>query len=81
VDETIPLDQVLKDWRGTVVTEIGSRANGERVSLLDIYNAKFDPDFGPDAGWTPALRHHAPLPAVVVPLLTTFLAGAGRLPA
>ena len=81
VDETIPLDQILKDWKGTVVTEIGSRVNGEQVSLLDTYNAKFDPDFGPDAGWTPALRHHAPLPTAVVPLLTTFLAGAGRLPA
>ena len=54
----IPLDQVLKDWKGTALTEIGSRAvNGERVSLLDAYNAVIDPDFGPDAGWTPALRH------------------------
>ncbi len=81
VEAGITNDQLLKDWKGTVITELGSRVNGERASLLEAYNTKYDPDFGADAGWTPALRQYAPLPAVVVPLLTTFLAGAGRLPA
>ncbi len=72
----VPTDEILRDWRGTVLTEIGSRANGKPISLLDVYNASHDPDFGPDAGWTPTLRAHAPLPASVVPILTTVLAGA-----
>jgi pectate lyase len=48
------------------------------VSLLASYNAIHDPDFGADAGWTPTLREHRPLPTVVVPIVT-WLSGAGRL--
>lgn len=79
--EGIGADRVLKDWKGTMLTEIGSRVNGQAASLLDAYNATHDPDFGPDAGWTPTLRSHPILPTVVVSLLTAVLAGAGHLPA
>ncbi|WP_117208220.1 pectate lyase family protein [Allorhizocola rhizosphaerae] len=74
--EDVPTDTILRDWKGTTLTEIGSRVNGQPVSLLDAYNATHDPDFGSDAGWTPVLRAHAPHPTVVVPILTRFLAGA-----
>ncbi|GHJ44335.1 pectate lyase [Catellatospora sp. TT07R-123] len=79
----ITADKVLKDWKGTAVTELGSwvRAGnglGGPVSLLAAYNGAHDPDFGPDAGWTPALRAHRPAPAALVPLLTLF-SGAGRI--
>jgi len=78
----ITLDRVLKDWRGTVLTEIGTWARSDdalpqRVSALAAYNAVNDPDFGPDAGWTPVLRAHDPLPAPAVPFVTSLLAGAG----
>jgi pectate lyase len=74
-------DQILHDWKGTALTELGTRVDGQRVSVLEAYNVAHDPDFGSDAGWTPTLRAHAPLPAVLIPLLTSVLAGAGRLPA
>ncbi|MDI1461359.1 polysaccharide lyase family 1 protein [Catellatospora sp. KI3] len=79
----IPADRVLKDWKGTAVTELGSWVRtgtglGGPVSLLAAYNGAHDPDFGPDAGWTPELRAYKPAPAAVVPLLT-LLSGAGRL--
>jgi pectate lyase len=78
----ITLDRILKDWKGTMLTEIGSWARSDnalpqRVSTLDAYNAANDPDFGSDAGWAPTLRAHDPLPAVAVPLLTSIFAGAG----
>lgn len=81
VARDIGLDAVLKDWKGTALTELGTRVNGRRASVLEAYNAAHDPDFGSDAGWTPSLRSHPPLPAAVVPFLTTCLAGGGRLPA
>ncbi|MBV1853173.1 pectate lyase family protein [Catellatospora tritici] len=79
----IPADRVLKDWKGTAVTELGSWVRtgdslGGPVSLLAAYNGAHDPDFAPDAGWTPELRAYRPVPAAVVPLLT-LLSGAGRL--
>lgn len=77
----VTADRILKAWKGTELTEIGSRVDGRAVSVLDAYNAVNDPDFGSDAGWTPTLRNHHPLPAVAVPWLTTIFAGAGRLPA
>jgi pectate lyase len=78
----ITLDHVLKDWKGTTLTEIGSWARTDNalprpVSALDAYNAVNDPDFGSDAGWVPTLRASEPLPALIVPLLTGILAGAG----
>jgi pectate lyase len=80
VDETIALDRLLKDWKGTKLTEKGTWANRGPVSLLTAYNTSHDPDFAADAGWVPELRAHKPLPAVVVPILTTIFAGAGRIP-
>jgi pectate lyase len=80
VDNGIPLELLLKEWRGTTLTETGTWANHRPVNLTSLYNAANDPDFGTDAGWTPTLRAHRPLPTVLVPLLTTILAGAGRLP-
>lgn len=83
LQDGITLDHVLKDWKGTTLTELGTWARSEgsllprRVSVLDAYNATHDPDFGSDAGWAPTLRAHDPLPALVVPLLTSLLAGAG----
>lgn len=79
----VTADQILKDWKGTVLTEKGSWLKPESgrsgpVSLLDAYNAVHDPDFGSDAGWTPTLREHKPLPAVTVPVVT-WLSGANRL--
>ncbi|WP_020520802.1 pectate lyase family protein [Catelliglobosispora koreensis] len=76
----IPLDRLLKDWKGTKLTEKGTWVNHGPVSLIDAYNAVKDPDFAPDAGWTPELRAHKPLPTIVVPIVTTLFAGAGRLP-
>ena len=78
----ITLDKVLKDWRGTTLTELGTWARSDnafpqRVSALEAYNAANDPDFGSDAGWVPTLRAHDPLPAPAVPLLTSIFAGAG----
>ncbi|BCJ72479.1 pectate lyase [Catellatospora sp. IY07-71] len=83
LQDGIPADRVLKDWKGTAVTELGSwgkdgDARPGPLSLLAAYNAVHDPDFGPDAGWTPTLRQHKPLPAFAVPLVT-LLSGAGRL--
>ncbi|HEX6682325.1 MAG TPA: hypothetical protein VF062_05995, partial [Candidatus Limnocylindrales bacterium] len=78
----IALDRILRDWRGTTLTEIGTWARSDnsfpqRVSTLAAYNAVNDPDFGSDAGWTPLLRAHDPMPALAVPLLTSIFAGAG----
>jgi pectate lyase len=78
----ITLDRILKDWKGTTLTEIGTWARSDDafpqpVSVLAAYNAVNDPDFGSDAGWTPVLRAHDPLPAPAVPFLTSLLAGAG----
>ena len=79
----IAADEVLKDWKGTKLTELGTWARSESgrpepVSLLSAYNETHDLDFGSDAGWTPTLRAHRPLPAVTVPFVT-LLSGAGRL--
>lgn len=80
LDGDVALDRILKAWKGTALTESGSWARVgdgrlQRVSVLAAYNEANDPDFGSDAGWTPELRAHSPLPAVVVPFLTLF-AGA-----
>ncbi|WP_155374451.1 pectate lyase family protein [Catellatospora vulcania] len=79
----ITADRVLKDWKGTAVTERGSfgRVGDTRpgpLNLLAAYNEAHDPDFAADAGWTPTLRAYQPLPGWAVPL-ATLLSGAGRL--
>lgn len=83
LQDGIPADRVLKDWKGTAVTELGTwgkvgAARPAPLNLLAAYNAVNDPDFGADAGWTPALRAVKPVPAWAVPLVT-LLSGAGRL--
>ena len=81
----VPLDSIIRDWGGTVITERGSYASVGKtlprpVNLLGEYNASHDPDLGPDAGWTPTLRSGPPLPTLLVPLVVPLLAGA-NLPA
>jgi pectate lyase len=79
----IPLDAVVFDWGGTVMTEIGTLARVGTgpvvpVSLLAEYNATHDPDIGGDAGWVPVLRTRVD-PTAAVPGIVSARAGAGRL--
>ncbi|NGM16361.1 pectate lyase family protein [Verrucosispora sioxanthis] len=76
---------LLYDWGGTAITTRGNwvssaGAPSRPVDLVAAYNAGHDPDLGPDAGWTPTLRHGPVLPAPLVPLVVRPLAGADRLP-
>jgi pectate lyase len=76
---------LLYDWGGTAITVRGNwvragRALPRPVNLLTAYNAEHDPDFSPDAGWTPTLRAGPVLPTPLVPLVVQALAGANRLP-
>ena len=80
----IPLDAVVFDWGGTVMTEIGTlaRIGTQRpvpVSLLAEYNATHEPDLGGDAGWVPALRSGGVDPTAAVPARVSARAGAGKL--
>jgi pectate lyase len=65
------------------MTEVGTLARVgtgpiTAVNLLAEYNAAFDPDIAPDAGWTPTLR--GPVDATAdVPRIVSANAGA-RLP-
>jgi len=78
-----PLNAFVYNWGGTVMTEKGTLARVGTgpvvaVNLLAEYNAAFDPDIAPDAGWTPTLR--ASLDATAdVPGIVSANAGA-RLP-
>jgi pectate lyase len=45
------------------------------VDLVAAYNAAYEPDLAPDAGWTPTLRTRLD-PAALVPLIVTLTAGA-----
>jgi pectate lyase len=80
----IPLDAFVFNWGGTVMTERGTLARVgtgriRSVNLLAEYNASFDPDIAPDAGWVPTRRVRLD-PTIAVPILVGVLAGA-RLPA
>jgi pectate lyase len=74
-------DEVLFDWGGTTITTRDNLLRTGRhttpVDLVAAYNAAHDPDFTPDAGWTPTL-HTGITPARQVPALVTREAGAGR---
>ena len=75
----VPLEDFVFNWGGTVMTERGTLAQTghgpiQPVNLLAAYNAAFDPDIAPDAGWTPTLRTRLD-PTIVVPLLVGLLAG------
>jgi pectate lyase len=80
----VPQSAVVHYWSGTAMTEIGSvvrygSAPPEPTSFLAAYNAAFDPDIAPDAGWTPTLRAAPPMPTYLVQLIVGLGAGAGRL--
>ena len=74
---------VIHYWKGTKITEIGSvvQLPGARPAPFDLlaaYNAAYDPDLLPDAGWTPVLRTRVDATALV-PAIVALTAGAGRL--
>jgi pectate lyase len=76
----VPPADVLHYWKGTRITAIGSlvQISGRAprpVDLVAAYNAAYDPDLSPDAGWTPTLRTRVD-PAWAVPLVVA--AGVGR---
>ncbi|GIH24255.1 pectate lyase [Acrocarpospora phusangensis] len=72
---------LLYNWGGTALTTRGDvlRVGGKvtPIDLVAVYNAKNDPDFLPDAGWTPTL-HTAVEPAEDVRRSVSRHAGAGE---
>jgi pectate lyase len=79
----VPAANVVHYWKGTRITAIGSlvQVSGRlprRVDLVAAYNAAYDPDLTPDAGWTPVLRTRLD-PTIAVPLIVTALAGSHHL--
>ncbi|SCL35071.1 pectate lyase [Micromonospora nigra] len=80
----VQTQDLLYDWGGTAITTRGNWVDpvdgrARPVDLVAAYNAAFDPDLSPDAGWTPTLRRGPVLPAPVVPLVVGAFVGAGRL--
>ncbi|MEV6631832.1 polysaccharide lyase family 1 protein [Actinoplanes sp. NPDC051470] len=78
-----PAADVIHYWKGTRITAIGSLVATpgrlpRRVDLVAAYNAAYDPDLAPDAGWRPTLRTRLD-PAVAVPLIVAATAGSRRL--
>jgi pectate lyase len=73
---------LLYNWGGTAITTRNDvlRVGGsvKPVNLVSVYNAANDPDFTPDAGWTPTM-HTRIDPAVSVRLSVSQKAGAGKL--
>jgi pectate lyase len=85
VGSDVTPDSLIFNWGGTAITEKGTwiRTGQQPAQPADVaaaFNAAHDPDFGLDAGWTPALRASQPLPTQLVPFAVGLLAGAGRLP-
>jgi pectate lyase len=75
-----PAGNLIHYWKGTSITAIGSlvQAPGhlaKPVDLVAAYNAAYDPDLAPDAGWTPVARTHVD-PAWVVPALVMLTGGS-----
>ncbi|MFI5891469.1 polysaccharide lyase family 1 protein [Actinoplanes sp. NPDC051513] len=74
----VPAADVIHYWKGTKITAIGSLVQvgnkAKPVDLVAAYNAAYDPNLTPDAGWTPALRTRLD-PAWAVPLVVA--AGVG----
>ncbi|MFB9363726.1 pectate lyase family protein [Actinoplanes nipponensis] len=74
---------LLKYWKGTRITakgtlvQVGSRPP-RPVDLVAAYNAAYDPDFTPDAGWAPTLRPRLD-PTLLVPVIVKAAAGSRRL--
>ncbi|MEU8820704.1 polysaccharide lyase family 1 protein [Actinoplanes sp. NPDC048796] len=74
---------VIAYWKGTRITTLGnlvqvSGRTPKPVDLVGAYNAAYDPDLDPDAGWTPTLRPRLD-PAWAVPVLVGAGAGIRRL--
>jgi pectate lyase len=75
----VPAAEVIAYWKGTRITAIGtlvqvSSRPPRPVDLVAAYNASYDPDLIPDAGWTPTLRTRLD-PTAAVPAVVS--AGAG----
>jgi pectate lyase len=74
---------LIKYWKGTRITakgtlvQVGSQPP-RAVDLVAAYNAAYDPDFVPDAGWVPTLRTRLD-PTLLVPLIAKAAAGSRRL--
>jgi pectate lyase len=71
---------LLFNWGGTALTARDNlvRVDGRTspIDLIAVYNAAHDPDFGTDAGWTPALHTRIDPPASVSGLVSHH-SGAG----
>ncbi|HEY0532557.1 MAG TPA: pectate lyase [Actinoplanes sp.] len=71
-----PAANVIHYWKGTAITAVGSMVPpAEPIDLVAAYNAAYDPDLAPDAGWTPTARTHVD-PAWAVPALVPVLGGS-----
>jgi pectate lyase len=74
---------LIKYWKGTRITAKGTLVQvghgpARPVDLVAAYNAAYDPDFSPDAGWVPALRTRVD-PTALVPVIVKAAAGSRRL--
>nr|WP_084699570.1 polysaccharide lyase family 1 protein [Actinoplanes globisporus] len=78
----VPAANVVHYWKGTRITAIGSLVQvgnkAKPVDLVAAYNAAYDPDLTPDAGWTPTLRTRVD-PAWAVPLVVAASVGIRHL--
>jgi pectate lyase len=79
----VPAADVIHYWKGTRITAIGTlvQVSGrapQPVDLVAAYNAAYDPDLSPDAGWTPTLRPRLD-PTALVPAILAASAGIRRL--
>jgi len=78
----VPAANIVHYWKGTRITAIGSLVQvGDKVQPVDLvaaYNAAYDPDLTPDAGWTPTLRTRMD-PAWAVPQVVAASAGIRHL--
>jgi pectate lyase len=79
----VPAADVIHYWKGTKITAVGSlvktsSGTAQPVDLVAEYNAAYDPDLLPDAGWRPSLRTRVD-PTWAVPVLLPLTVGAHRL--
>ncbi|WP_239092852.1 pectate lyase family protein, partial [Paractinoplanes abujensis] len=79
----VPPSEVIAYWKGTRITALGtlvqsSHRPAQPVDLVAAYNAAYDPDLIPDAGWTPDLRTRLD-PTAAVPALVNAGAGIRRI--
>jgi pectate lyase len=70
-----PAANVIHYWKGTAITAKGSLTPAGPVDLVTAYNAAYDPDLSPDAGWTPTARTRLD-PAWAVPALVSLGGGS-----